>query len=244
MLNNRILIVEDEEAIARMIDMNLNVAGYDTRIYNDGSEAYKGLKEDHAYDLALLDVMLPGMDGFELLEEIKPYGIPVIFLTAKDDISSKLSGLKGGAEDYMVKPFEVLELLVRIEKVLARTKRQGQTIQIRDVEINFDEHTVRKAGKEISLKPMEFELLSVLVKNRNIAISREKLLLMVWGTDFVGETRTVDVHIGQLRKKLGFAEVIKTVSKLGYRLEAVAHEVEDADYSCQLHSGAGSLSCQ
>lgn len=219
MLNNRILIVEDEEAIARMIAMNLTVAGYDTKIYNDGSEACNSLKEDHAYELALLDVMLPGMDGFALLEEIKPYDIPVIFLTAKDDISSKLSGLKGGAEDYMVKPFDVLELLVRIEKVLARTKRLGKTARIHDIEINFEEHTVRKNGEEISLKPMEFELLSVLVKNRNIAISREKLLLMVWGSDFVGETRTVDVHIGQLRRKLGLADAIKTVSKLGYRLE-------------------------
>lgn len=159
------------------------------------------------------------MDGFALLEEVKPYDIPVIFLTAKDDISSKLSGLKGGAEDYMVKPFEILELLVRMEKVLARNERLGQVVKVHDMEINFTEHTVRKNGEEIPLKPMEFELLSVLVKNRNIAISREKLLLMVWGTDFVGETRTVDVHIGQLRKKLGLSDVIKTVSKLGYRLE-------------------------
>lgn len=219
MSKNRILLVEDEEAIAKMTAMNLNVAGYETKIYTDGAEAYESLKDDHNYDLALLDVMLPGMDGFALLEEVKPYEIPVIFLTAKDDISSKLSGLKGGAEDYMVKPFEILELLVRIEKVLARTKRLRQTAKIHDMEINFEEHTVRKNGKEIALKPMEFELLSVLVKNRNIAISREKLLLMVWGADFMGETRTVDVHIGQLRKKLGLSDVIKTVSKLGYRLE-------------------------
>lgn len=199
--------------------MNLNVAGYDTKIYTDGREAYESLAEDHNYDLALLDIMLPGMDGFTLLNEVKPYDIPVIFLTAKDDISSKLSGLKGGAEDYMVKPFEILELLVRIEKVLERTDKIGATVKIHDMEINFEEHTVRKNGKEIALKPMEFELLSVLVKNRNIAISREQLLLIVWGTDFMGETRTVDVHIGQLRKKLGLSNVIKTVSKFGYRLE-------------------------
>ena len=163
--------------------------------------------------------MLPGMDGFSLLPVISSYNIPVIFLTAKDDLASKLKGLKGGAEDYIVKPFEMLELMVRIEKILARTNKLANVINILDLEINFDEHTVRKNGIEVVLKPMEFELLAVLVKNKNIAISREKLLNMVWGIDFVGETRTVDVHIGQLRKKLGLNEHIKTISKMGYRLE-------------------------
>ncbi|MBD5556955.1 MAG: response regulator transcription factor [Roseburia sp.] len=219
MSKNRILIVEDEAAIATMIAMNLGVANYETQIYSDGMEAKKALQEDHAFDLALLDVMLPGLDGFELLEDMKRYEIPVIFLTAKDDLESKIHGLKSGAEDYIVKPFEVLELLVRIEKVLERTNRWNRVIQILDMEINFEEHTVRQNGTEVQLKPMEFELLAVLAKNKNIAISREKLLQMVWGTDYVGETRTVDVHIGQLRKKLGLSDHIKTVSKLGYRLE-------------------------
>ena len=201
MQKTRILIVEDETAIAKMIAMNLRVANYDAVIYEDGAEAAKGLEQDHAYDLALLDVMVPGMDGFTLLPIVREYGIPVIFLTAKDDLASKIQGLKGGAEDYIVKPFEVLELLVRIEKVLARTKPEEQD------------------GKEVSLKPMEFELLAVLAKNKNRAISRENLLRMVWGVEYVGETRTVDVHIGQLRKKLNLADHIKTVSKLGYRLE-------------------------
>jgi len=163
--------------------------------------------------------MLPGKDGFALLETMKHYQIPVIFLTAKDDVGSKIQGLTGGAEDYIVKPFEILELIVRIEKVLSRTNRIPQVIQVLDMEINLEEHTVRKAGEEVALKPMEFELLVVLAKNKNRAISRENLLRMVWGVDYVGETRTVDVHIGQLRKKLGLNEVIKTVSKLGYRLE-------------------------
>ena len=122
MQKTRILIVEDETAIAKMIAMNLRVANYDAVIYEDGAEAAKGLEQDHEYDLALLDVMVPGMDGFALLPIVREYGIPVIFLTAKDDLASKIQGLKGGAEDYIVKPFEVLELLVRIEKVLARTK--------------------------------------------------------------------------------------------------------------------------
>lgn len=219
MAENRILIVEDEEAIAKMISMNLKVANYKTQLYYDGAEAAKALKEDHDYDLALLDVMLPGMNGFELLDVVKGYGIPVIFLTAKDDIGSKVQGLKGGAEDYIVKPFEVLELLVRMEKVLERSNKVSKVLRILDMEINFEEHSVRQNGKEVILKPKEFELLAVLAKNKNIAISRENLLRMVWGIEYMGETRTVDVHIGQLRKKLGLSDHIKTISKMGYRLE-------------------------
>lgn len=219
MTMNRILIVEDEIAIAKMISMNLTVAGYETNMFHDGAEAYNAMEGDHSYDLALLDVMIPGKDGFELLEIMNRYDIPVIFLTAKDDVSSKIQGLKGGAEDYIVKPFEMLELLVRIEKVLERTNKLSNVIKILNMEINFEEHSVRVDGEEVALKPMEFELLAVLAKNKNVAISREKLLRMVWGVDYVGETRTVDVHIGQLRKKLGLSDNIKTVSKLGYRLE-------------------------
>lgn len=219
MSKNRILIVEDEEAIAKMISMNLRVSNYDTQIFYDGEEAAQSLLEDSKYDLALLDVMLPGKDGFELLEIMKAYKIPVIFLTAKDDVASKIQGLKGGAEDYIVKPFEILELLVRVEKVLERVNKLEGTLIIGDVEINLKEHVVYKEGQEIVLKPMEFQLLAVLAKNKNIAISRENLLKMVWGTEYFGETRTVDVHIGQLRKKLDLGDKIKTVSKLGYRLE-------------------------
>lgn len=218
-MQKRILIVEDEEAIAKMIAMNLRVANMEPCIYYDGAEAASSLEEDHNYDLAVLDVMVPGMDGFELLEVLKPYDIPVIFLTAKDDVGSKVQGLKNGAEDYMVKPFEVLELLVRIDKILSRTKKQETIIRVLDMEINFEEHTVRKQGREVPLKPMEFELLAVLAKNKNIAISRENLLRMVWGIEYIGESRTVDVHIGQLRKKLDLHRQIKTVSKMGYRLE-------------------------
>ncbi len=219
MRKNRILIVEDDEAIARMVAMNLKVAGYDTRIFLDGLEAYEALPEDSNYDLALLDVMVPGMDGFELMSEMRKYDIPVIYVSARDDLNSKLTGLTGGAEDYITKPFEILELLVRIEKVLMRNHKIDSTIEVAGLVINADEHTVKKNGREVSLKPMEFELLLVLVKNKNIAISREKLLSMVWGIDFAGETRTVDVHIGQLRKKLDLYDNIKTVSKLGYRFE-------------------------
>lgn len=219
MAQNRVLIVEDEISIAKMIAMNLKVAGYETKMFHDGREAAEALEEEHAYDIALLDVMLPGMDGFDLFEIVRTYDIPVIFLTAKDDINSKIQGLQGGAEDYIVKPFDMLELMVRMEKVLERTKKLGDVIRILDVEINFLEHSVRKNGEEVLLKPMEFDLLCVLARNKNIAISREELLRRVWGVDYLGETRTVDVHIGQLRKKLSLNDNIKTVSKMGYRLE-------------------------
>ena len=219
MAQNRVLIVEDEISIAKMIAMNLKVAGYETKMFHDGREAAEALEEERAYDIALLDVMLPGMDGFSLFEIVRSYEIPVIFLTAKDDINSKIQGLQGGAEDYIVKPFDMLELMVRMEKVLERTKKLSDVIRILDVEINFLEHSVRKNGEEVLLKPMEFELLCVLARNKNIAISREELLRRVWGMDYVGETRTVDVHIGQLRKKLSLNDNIKTVSKMGYRLE-------------------------
>lgn len=218
-MSKRILIVEDEEAIAKMIAMNLRVANMQPVIFYDGAEAEASLERDHNYDLALLDVMVPGKDGFELLEALKPYDIPVIFLTAKDDVASKVQGLTGGAEDYIVKPFEVLELLVRIDKVLARTQKTSDIIMVRDLEINLTEHTVRRNGEEIPLKNLEFELLAILAKNKNIAISRNDLLGLVWGVNYLGETRTVDVHIGQLRKKLDLHDVIKTIPKIGYRLE-------------------------
>ena len=177
------------------------------------------LNKDTDFDLALLDIMLPGMDGFELMGYLKHYDIPVIYLTAKANLDAKVQGLRDGAEDYIVKPFEILELLVRIEKVLERRGKLKQILTVDGLDINLLERSVRKNGSEIALKPMEFDLLVMLTKNKNIALSRERLLHGVWGIDFVGETRTVDVHIGQLRKKLGLADKIKTISKMGYRLE-------------------------
>lgn len=218
-MEKRILIVEDEEAIAKMIAVNLRVAGMEPVIYGDGLAAEQSLHADHRYDLALLDVMVPGRSGFELLGSLKPYGIPVIFLTAKDDLASKLTGLTGGAEDYIVKPFEILELLVRIDKVLQRTARAEEVIRLLDLEIRPGERRVIRGGEDVPLTPIEFDLLLVLVKNRNIAISREDLIGLVWGARYLGETRTVDVHVGQIRKKLGLSEYIRTVPKIGYRLE-------------------------
>ena len=219
MARNRILVVEDDESISKIIQKNLTAAGYAVAAYYDGAEAAKILAADTDFDLALLDIMLPGMDGFELMGYMKHYDIPVIFLTAKADLDSKIQGLRDGAEDYIVKPFEILELLVRIEKVLERTGKMQQVLEVADIEINLLERSVRKDGEEIILKPMEFDLLVMLAKNKNIALSRERLLHGVWGVDYVGETRTVDVHIGQLRKKLELMGNIKTISKMGYRLE-------------------------
>lgn len=219
--NMKIFVVEDDISISELICMNLEAAGYEPLPVYDGLQAEhvinSGLAEDAA--LALVDIMLPGKDGFSLMEDLKGAKIPVIYLTAKADVLSKVYGLRSGAEDYIVKPFEVLELLARIEKVLERTGRGRTEILIHDVVIDLKRHQVRKGGRLIRLKPMEYELLVTLAQSRNVAFSREELLNRVWGTDFMGETRTVDVHIGQLRRKLGFHDIIRTIPKLGYRLE-------------------------
>lgn len=221
MVKTKILVIEDDISISELICMNLEAAGYETSAIRDGLKAETFLKEcgENEIALALVDVMLPGKDGFALMTDLQREKIPVIYLTAKDDVVSKVHGLKAGAEDYIVKPFEVLELLVRIEKVLKRTGRSRQKIQIRDVVIDIKEHSVTKAGEKVALKPLEYELLVTLASSRNVAFSREELLNQIWGCDYMGETRTVDVHIGQLRKKLDFHDVIRTISKTGYRLE-------------------------
>jgi DNA-binding response OmpR family regulator len=225
-MKTKILVIEDDTAISELICMNLEAAGYDPVPLFDGEEAEAAVlrekeKEESlpGYALALLDIMLPGKDGFQLMDAMQAAGIPVIYLTAKADVVSKVHGLRAGAEDYIVKPFEVLELLVRIEKVLQRTGRGREVIEIRDVRIDRKEHKVSKGGKPVALKPMEYELLVLLAGNKNVAFSREQLLSQVWGSDYMGETRTVDVHIGRLRKKLDFFEVIRTIPKTGYRLE-------------------------
>lgn len=216
---NRILVVEDDAAISELICMNLEVAGYEVQPVMDGDLVENVLQKEQPFDLALLDVMLPGKDGFELLEVMQRFGVPVIYLTAKADVSSKIKGLRSGAEDYIVKPFEILELLVRVEKVLERTGKQRNFIQVKDLTIHLSEHKITRGAETINLKPLEYDLLVLLAKNKNVAFTREQLLNQVWGSDYLGETRTIDVHIGQLRKKLKLADVIKTIPKIGYRLE-------------------------
>lgn len=215
----RILVIEDETAINELICMNLEIAGYKPVPFFDGAKFSTHLKQEDAYDLALLDIMLPGKDGFELLEELKEHRIPVIYLTAKGDLQSKVAGLRSGAEDYLVKPFEMLELLVRIDKVLSRFQEAEEEIHIRNVTINEKKHTVYKDGKEVCLRPMEFACLLAFWKYRNRVMTREQMLQILCGVDFEGETRTVDVHVGNLRKKLDFSEVIITIPRVGYRME-------------------------
>lgn len=214
---SKIFVIEDEIAINKMLCMNLTVTGYETISAYDGEEALTMLQNGTHADLALVDVMLPKIDGFTLLEPLNERNIPVIYLTARDDLESKLTGLKGGAEDYIVKPFEMLELLVRIEKVLERHGSNRNDYTIGDIRIDAGKRMVTKSGRPLSMTPMEYDLLFLLVKNQNIALSRDKLLAQVWGILYEGSTRTVDVHIAQLRKKTNLN--IVSVPKIGYRLE-------------------------
>lgn len=214
---SKIFVIEDEIAINKMLCMNLTVTGYETISAYDGEEALAILRNGAHADLALVDVMLPKIDGFALLEPLKERNIPVIYLTARDDLESKLTGLKGGAEDYIVKPFEMLELLVRIEKVLERHGSNRNDYTIGDIRIDAGKRLVTRNGCPLSMTPMEYDLLLLLVKNQNIALSRERLLAEVWGILYEGSTRTVDVHIAQLRKKTNLN--IVSVPKIGYRLE-------------------------
>lgn len=214
---SKILVAEDETAINKLICMNLNITGYETVSMPDGQAVLDYLAEGGSADLAVVDVMMPKVDGFALLPVLKEKKIPVIYLTARGDLESKLKGLTGGAEDYMVKPFEMLELLVRIDMVLKRTGKSNEIFALDDVTLDMEKRIVQKNGEVISLTPMEYDLLCILAKNRNIALNREKILREIWGVDFEGETRTVDVHVAALRRKTGLH--IVSVPKIGYRLE-------------------------
>lgn len=213
----RILIAEDEIAINKMICMNLNITVYETIPMYDGQEVLDYLSSSGTADLAIVDVMMPKVDGFSLLAPLMQHQIPVIFLTARDDLESKIKGLTGGAEDYIVKPFEMLELIVRIEKVLSRFGKAEEVLELDGVTLDMQKRRVIRGGEILSLTPIEYNLLCSLARNKNIALSREKLLHEIWGFDFEGETRTVDVHVASLRKKTGVR--IVAVPKVGYRLE-------------------------
>ncbi|MCL2564638.1 MAG: response regulator transcription factor [Defluviitaleaceae bacterium] len=211
-----ILIVEDDQDINNLIAKNLKLVGHTYRQTFDGMEAVKMITEN-IFDLVLLDIMLPGIDGFEVLK--KTSAEPIIFITAKDGLEHKLNGLSLGADDYIVKPFEMLELLARIDVVLRRAQKNTTIFSLDNAVVNLSDRTVTVGGELVDLSPREYELLEVLIKNQNIALSRDKLLELAWGYDYMGETRTVDNHIQKLRSKLGWEERIKTVYKLGYRLE-------------------------
>lgn len=217
-MERKILIVEDDEAISNLINISLNMVGYETKQKFDGINALETMKEEK-FDLAIMDIMLPGIDGFEIMGKIKNMNIPVIFLTAKDSVLDKVKGLKLGAEDYMVKPFEIVELIARVEVVLRRYGKDEEYIKFKDLKIYEEERIVKKGNEKIDLTLKEYELLLLMVKNKNIALSREQILEQVWGYEYFGETRTVDTHIQKIRKKLGLLDNIKAVYKIGYRLE-------------------------
>lgn len=214
----RILIVEDDRNISKLIAASLSIAGYESQACFDGKEALDMIF-NRRFDLILLDVMLPGMDGFEIMERIRNQEVPVIFLTARENVADRVRGLKLGADDYILKPFEPVELLARIEVVLRRCGVDRQVFELDDIVVNLNERVARKAGRVVTLTPKEFDLLVLLLQNQDIALSRDRILATVWGYRYQGETRTVDIHIQQLRKKLDLKDHLKTVPKVGYRLE-------------------------
>ncbi len=215
-----ILVVEDELPINELICRNLHLVGHLPHAAFSGKEALEKLQHT-TFDLVLLDIMLPGLSGFGVKQNMHAE-IPVIFVSAKNELNSRLEGLGLGADDYITKPFEVLELLARVEAVLRRTNRQQRVFEYCGVRAELDTRQVFVNAQEIALTPKEFELLETLILNRNLALSRDKLLELVWGFDFEGESRTVDMHVLRLRKKLGWEDTIQTVYKLGYRLNTRA----------------------
>lgn len=213
-----ILIVEDEEHIAQMIDATLALGGHTGAWCSDGSEV-KGRIDEGSFDLILLDVMLPGLDGFSVMSQIQGRDIPVIFLSAMQQVSDKVRGLRLGAEDYISKPFEPLELLARIEVVLRRRGRGPDVLEYGPIRQELGSHTVTLYGEPVALSPKEFDLLKVFLSHQNLALSRDKLLSMVWGYEFAGESRTVDIHVQRLRQKLELTDHLITLPRIGYRLE-------------------------
>ena len=214
----KILIVEDDQTISKLIAASLSISGYESVPCFDGNEAVHMVRNEE-FDLILLDIMLPGLDGFQVMEKIRETGTPVIFLTAMGDVSDRVKGLKSGAEDYSVKPFEPLELLARIEIVLRRFNREQKNLSFRDITVNMEERSVRRGSEIIDLTPKEYDLLVLFLKHQNVALSRDKILMDVWECSANIETRTVDNHVQRLRKKLGLEDCLKTVFKVGYRLE-------------------------
>ena len=196
-----ILVVEDEGHIAQMIEATLQLGGYTCEVCTDGAEAVERIFAG-GFDLILLDVMLPGLDGFGVMERVAGLDVPVIFLSAMQQVTDKVRGLQLGAEDYIAKPFEALELLARVEVALRRRGKGREVLTYRDIRQDLGGHTVTRGGEPVAL-----------------ALSREKLLALVWGYEFAGETRTVDIHVQRLRQKLGLADKLVTLPRVGYRLE-------------------------
>ncbi|MCF2558278.1 MAG: response regulator transcription factor [Bacteroidales bacterium] len=213
----RILIVEDEVPISRLLETSLTQAGYQCTCAFDGAGC-ADLLETQRFDLVLLDVMLPGADGFELLPYAREYGAPVIFITARSDVKDRVRGLKLGAEDYITKPFSIEELLARVEVVLRRGHKLASRLVSGDITVDTEARTVLRAGRPVELTAKEFDLLVLFLKNQGIALYRQTLYERVWQDPFEGDTRTVDLHVQRLRRKLGLEGRLVAVYKVGYRL--------------------------
>ena len=216
---NRILIAEDEAAIAGLVRTVLTDAGYRCVWAPDGNQA-ADLLEQESFDLALLDIMLPGADGYELLDYCKDLEVPVIFLTARGEVEDRVRGLRRGAEDYLTKPFALPELLARVETVLRRCGKAEQVLRLEpDIEIDPAARVVRKGGQAVALTAKEFDLLVLFVQNKNVALCRDRIFERVWNEEYLGDSRTVDLHVQRMRKKLGLEDRLTAVYKVGYRLE-------------------------
>ncbi len=214
----KILIVDDEKPICDLIDINLSAAGYQCKTVQDGLEAID-LIEAENFDLILLDIMLPGADGFDIMEYIRPLRIPVIFITARHEVKDRVKGLKLGADDYLVKPFDVVELVARVEAVLRRYHKGERLLSAGDVVVDVEARQVTRGGVPVVLTNKEFGLLLLFIRNKNVALFRETLYENVWEGEFTGDSRTVDLHVQRLRRKLGWENCLVTVYKVGYRLE-------------------------
>ncbi len=214
----KILIVDDEKPICDLIDINLSAAGYHCRSVQDGLAAID-LIEKEDFDLILLDIMLPGANGFDIMEYIRPLKVPVIFITAKQDVHDKVKGLKLGAEDYLVKPFDVLELVARVEVVLRRYHKTDQILSAGDVTVDLEALTVTKAGKPVTLTNKEYGLLVLFMQNKNVALFKENLYEKVWKDEYIADSRTLELHVQRLRRKMGWEKNLVAVYKVGYRLE-------------------------
>ena len=216
----RVLIVEDEKPISNLIRLSLTKEGFHCTCAYDGAEAADLLEREPPYDLIRLDVMLPEVDGFELMEYIRPLEIPVIFLTAKGAVADRVKGLRLGAEDYIVKPFETVELLARIDVVLRRYKKCDMVLEIGGIKIDTASMRVWRGEEEISLTKTEYDLLLLFARNPRRAMYRETIYERVWGGDYPFGSKAVDLHVQRLRKKVGWETMLRAVNKVGYRLEA------------------------
>lgn len=218
-----ILVVEDEKAIAKLLETALKLQGYHVD-YALSGKIGADMLEKKPYDLVLLDIMLPEIDGYELFDYIKQFDTPVIFITAKSSLEDRVKGLHMGAYDYIVKPFEIAELLARVENVFRR-RNKNQFIEYKNIRICIKSHEVYKDGIQIKLTQKEFELILFLINNINIALSRELLYEKIWYRYDEIDSRTIDIHIRQLRRKLDLSQEIETVYRYGYRLKGRYDEV-------------------